>query len=120
MRCLAVFAAVAMAGCHHAEAPPEPHYNGCGGTGDVLRLELGVDVIETPADSPAHTVTFKSMHRGVILIDGEVREVLRDVGITTVDVPAGKHRLQLEVEGYRLWERDVDVKPDAGVLVTVR
>lgn len=117
MRSVAALVALALVGCHHASE--ERHYNSCGGVRE-LNGELGISVIDTPADSPAHTVTFKSMHRGLVLIDGEAKAVLREDGITTVEVPAGKHRLTLEVEGYERWERELDVKPDANVYVTVR
>jgi hypothetical protein len=120
MRNRAVLAAVALGGCHHAAEPAEPeeqHYFACGGTGEAR--ELDVQFIDTPADSPEHTMTFKSIYRGVVLIDGEAKAVLGE-GITTITIPEGRHRLQFDIEGYRRYERDLLVKPATNVNVSVR
>ena len=59
----------------------------------------------------AATLTIQTEHRGVLLIDGEERAVLKENTPTTIAVPDGTHVIAIEAEGYSRWEERIDVTP---------
>ena len=106
---------VALAAC--AASPPRqehpPWESACGGV-DRLEVELTVDhvVAPDPAGGDSGAIEVVSCCRGTLFVDGELRLQFYEDRPAKLDVPIGKHRIAVEIDGHRLWETNVAI--DAG------
>ncbi len=120
MRVVALVALAACASSPKREERPfgESNYHPCGGA-DRLEVEVTVDhaVAPGPAGSAAGSdggergaiEVISSCCRGNLLVDGELRLFFYEYRPEKLDVPIGKHRISVEIDGHRRWERDVAI-----------
>jgi hypothetical protein len=105
-----------------ASSPPReddrPWESPCAGV-DTLEVEVTTDHAVAPdtARDDSGEIEVVSCCRGRLIVDGELRLQFDDYRPAKLDMPIGKHRISVDIEGHRLWETYVAIAAGKRVLV---